>query len=62
MDIYNIVKQEREFVNLLMEDALEKAMEWIGKHKSPEDVFSEQDLTRWAEENGFVREEEARAA
>ena len=37
---------------------LETAIEWIRKNMEPEDVFSETDLQSWAENNGYVIDEQ----
>ena len=37
--------------------ALDNAIEWIAKELDPEDVFSEKQLSKWAEDNGFIKEE-----
>lgn len=50
----------REFNNYVLpddSDLLDKAIEWIQKNISPEDVFDEKDLKNWALENGFVEDE-----
>ena len=33
-------------------------VEWIRRNYYPEEVFTKEDLTRWAEDNSFVLEEE----
>ena len=37
---------------------LDDIIDWISKYLSPSDVFSEADLNQWAEDNGYVNEEE----
>lgn len=36
--------------------ALDNAVEWIGSQLDPEDVFSEKQLSAWAESNGYSKE------
>lgn len=30
--------------------------EWIQENKKPEDIFTERQLEKWAEENGYIKE------
>lgn len=47
-------KESRDFAEYVMpSDALDLAIEWIQKNMSPEDIFSEDKLEAWADENGF---------
>jgi len=39
-------------------DALEDAVEWIGQNLDPADVFSYSQLEEWALDNGFAMEED----
>ena len=39
-------------------DPVDIVVEWVQKHLNPDDVFDENQLAEWAEENGFVKEEE----
>jgi hypothetical protein len=60
-------RQDREFIQMMeIEDlievkttiknsALEYAIDWISKNIDPEDVFSETQLEKWAEANGYVK-------
>lgn len=34
---------------------IEELMNWIVNNMSPEDIFSESELTQWAIENGFTK-------
>lgn len=36
--------------------ALDTAIDWIGKNLQAENVFSENELERWAEANGYIKE------
>lgn len=36
--------------------ALDEAISWIGSNLEPDDVFSDKDLSQWAESNGYVKE------
>ena len=52
------VKQDNEFLNSVLPlSLLESAIDWIAGNMSPEDVFSADDLTDWAERNGYAAEE-----
>ena len=35
---------------------LDNAIAWIGNELEPDDVFSEKQLSAWAESNGYVKE------
>ena len=37
-------------------DFLDEITAWIGTNFKPEDVFDEDDLSDWAEENGWTEE------
>ena len=51
-------EQDRSFIQVVISDyLLELAIAWIAKNLSPEDVFSERDLDKWATDNGYVKEE-----
>jgi len=51
-------KQDQDFLeSVIPHTLLEEAIEWIASNLDPEDVFSENDLSCWAENNGFVEEE-----
>ena len=53
-------QQDNAFATSILEPSklLESAIDWIQDHLSPEDVFPEKDLKKWADENGYVEEEE----
>jgi hypothetical protein len=38
------------------EDALDVAVDWIKENLAPDDVFSDEQLEEWAEDNGYVLE------
>lgn len=38
--------------------SLDEVIEWIIENIKPEDVYPEDDLIKWAEQNGFVKETE----
>ena len=41
----------------ILEDIHEEDLgKWIRENKSPDDVFSEKQLEKWAEENGYTKE------
>ena len=43
-------------VNINVDDT--EIMDYIGNNYNPEHIFTEQELSTWAEENGFVKKEE----
>lgn len=47
--------QEREFIESTA-TSLDVVIEWIKNNLNPEDVFDENDLIEWAEDNGFFQE------
>jgi len=50
---------ENEFKNMVVPDSLlEDAVEWIKSSLSPDDVFPKDELVIWAENNGFIKEED----
>ena len=45
-------KQDRDFISAMVSDSLlEDSIEWIGSNMNPEDVFTEEQLRDWAENN-----------
>lgn len=48
---------EGNFTLEVSTSALDEAIHWIGSELDPEDVFSEKQLSSWAEANGFIKEE-----
>lgn len=52
-------EQDRLFIDSIISSTLlEEAIEWIKRNLSPEDVFSEKELTYWAENAGMVQGEQ----
>jgi hypothetical protein len=49
------LQQEREFIDSISPD-LNQVIEWIKRNLNPEDVFDEEDLIDWAEDNGYFNE------
>lgn len=50
-------KQEDGFLNdVVGPEILDKAIDWIKNNLGPEDVFSEEELSRWAKDN-YVMDE-----
>lgn len=43
--------------DILIEDALDVAVGWIGDNMEPEEVFDDSKLSTWAYNNGFVKED-----
>jgi len=53
-----IASDYREFKEAILDDGvLQEAINWIQANLSPEDVFSDNALEDWAEENGWVKDE-----
>ena len=50
------MKENMETEVIIGVDALDSAIEYIGKNFNPEDVFKERDLIGWAESNGYTKE------
>lgn len=51
-------RQDADFIGELIDDnLLEVAIDWIAANLSPEDVFGEAALADWATHNGFIKEE-----
>jgi hypothetical protein len=49
-------RQQQEFIrSITAASLLEDAIEWIKSHLNPEEVFGEQALAEWAEENGWKK-------
>ena len=49
--------QDENFISsVISNDLLQESIDWIKENLCPEDVFDEQILNEWAEENGFVKE------
>lgn len=58
-------RQEKEFAAkikdhvdevTISQSALDDAIEYISREFEPDDVFTEKQLTDWAERNGFIKE------
>ena len=48
--------QDRAFIkDVISETILESAVEWIRKNMDPEEVFREDQLQRWAENNEYEK-------
>jgi hypothetical protein len=52
--------QDRAFVDKVIPDLLDRAIDWISKNMPPEDVFSLEDLDDWAIGCGYVKREKKR--
>lgn len=56
--------QDKEFSSLMDDQitvsidssALEIAIDYIGRHFMPDEVFGRKDLESWAEDNGYIKE------
>jgi len=50
-------KQEEAFLSTLLPNSLlDEAIDWIASNLNPEDVFSDNSLEVWAENNGYTKE------
>lgn len=50
-------KQDRDFIEFVVTPyLLEMSIQWISENMEPRDVFSQEDLARWAKRNGYVKE------
>jgi len=48
--------QIRGFRDLIMpETALEHCIDWIQENLEPDEVFSEEELAKWALDNGYTK-------
>ena len=48
------VRQDNDFYHAMADATLlGRALDWIGGNLSPEDVFSDDDLSAWAKDNGW---------
>lgn len=51
--------QDKEFRDALVSTRmLEEAIDWIRSNLEPDDVFTQNSLEAWAENNGYVRDEQ----
>ena len=51
-------RQDKEFVeSLISRTLLEDAIAWISRNMSPGDVFSDRELSDWAESNDFIKKD-----
>jgi hypothetical protein len=57
-----LIKEESEITvssgNIIVIINAEKVIDWVAGEFSPEEVFSDTNLARWANNNGYVLEEE----
>ena len=51
------LQQEREFMEVVS-PSLDEIINWIKRNLTPEDVFDEEDLIEWAEENGYFSDDD----
>jgi len=48
--------QDKQFLNdVVGNDLLDRAMEWMRKNLTPDDVFTEKELALWAENNRYTK-------
>jgi len=47
-----VLQQEQEFIEVIS-PSLDTVILWIKQNLNPEDVFDEDDLIDWAENNGY---------
>lgn len=51
--------ERKKFISDLMpDDLLDEAIDWIKSNMSPDDVFDKSQLEEWAKDNGFVESDE----
>lgn len=50
--------QKQDFARDVCGSMLQEAVEYVSTHYYPADVFEEEELQEWAEEHGYVKEEE----
>lgn len=51
-------KQDADFLqSVISARLLEEAIDWISSNMNPEEVFSDEDLSFWAEQNGYIKED-----
>ena len=56
--MYTTYKQETEFLsNVISSRLLEDSIRWIKENLNPDDVFDEKQLSSWALDNDFTKEE-----
>ncbi len=50
------LRQDEDFKKSIFSsnDFLEESIKWIGKNMNPDDVFDDEKLKNWAEENDFI--------
>lgn len=50
--------QERDFISAVIgTDLLQNSIEWIAINLNPQDVFSAEELESWAENNGYIKDD-----
>ena len=53
------IGDERAFCrDILPQNLLEASADWIRENVDPSDVFRQEDLESWAEENGYTKEDD----
>lgn len=51
-------RQDSNFINEMFSTTLlEQAMQFIADNFEPEDIFEEDVMKQWAEDNGYIKEE-----
>jgi len=52
------VRQDSDFISeVISSTLLEQAMQFIADNFEPGDIFEEDELREWANENGYIKEE-----
>lgn len=50
--------QNKDFAEMILTTyPLDAAIDYVQKNMNPGDVFEERDLIRWAEQNGYIKDE-----
>lgn len=54
MATYN---ERKDFIkDLIHDDLLDMAIDWIKKSMMPSEVFSDEQLSEWAEDHGYIKD------
>ena len=53
---FNAHSNQQFTKELIGDDLLDRAVEYIKDNMHPDDIFSDEELAEWAEGNGFVKE------
>lgn len=52
-------RKEKDFIeSVVCSSLLEESVDWIQSNLEPEEVFDKEELEEWAENNGYVKEDD----